>query len=165
MMISPESYIESVKNKSYDDLLKERDSLIKEILNFEKDEYQTDFEYVSCPSPDVIYQVNLQYLGKLCELISDVYNRDIKINSSKKTDSSNLLDHIDKLHSTEAGIQRIKTNLELDTEDVVTWCKQKIQQKNAIISSKGKNWYILVGGCKITVNITKYTIITAHKEK
>ncbi|MFA6843981.1 MAG: DUF3781 domain-containing protein [Bacilli bacterium] len=80
-------------------------------------------------------------------------------------DSSNLLDHIDKLHSTEAGIQRIKTNLELDTEDVVTWCKQKIQQKNAIISSKGKNWYILVGGCKITVNITKYTIITAHKEK
>ena len=34
-----------------------------------------------------------------------------------------LLNHLDKLHTTELGIVRIKINLYLDTDDVVTWCK------------------------------------------
>ena len=33
----------------------------------------------------------------------------------------------------------------------------------AVIERKGKNWYITVDGCIITVNAYSYTVITAHK--
>lgn len=76
-----------------------------------------------------------------------------------------LLDNIDKIHTTELGVIRIKRNLSLADEDVVEWCKEKIKQSNADITRNGKNWYIKVDGCIITVNAYSYTIITAHKEK
>ena len=37
-----------------------------------------------------------------------------------------LLKNLDKLHTTELGVERIKRNLFLDTDDVVGWCKAKI---------------------------------------
>lgn len=76
-----------------------------------------------------------------------------------------LLQNIDKLHTTELGIIRIKRNLALDTSDVVAWCKTKIESPDAAITRKGKNWYISVDGCVITVNAYSYTIITAHRGK
>lgn len=76
-----------------------------------------------------------------------------------------LLRNLDKLHTTELGVVRIKKNLSLDTNDVVNWCKTKIESPNTIINRKGKNWYISVDNCIITVNAYSYTIITAHKEK
>ena len=36
MMISPEGYLEEIKNKSYNELLIERSELLKEIMDFEK---------------------------------------------------------------------------------------------------------------------------------
>ena len=74
-----------------------------------------------------------------------------------------LLTNLDKLHTTDLGILRIRKNLSLDAEDVVSWCKDKITAENADITRKGKNWYIAVDGCMITVNAYSYTIITAHK--
>lgn len=59
----------------------------------------------------------------------------------------------------------MKRNLSLDTEDVVAWCKEKIKLPSAVIIRNGKNWYITVEGCIITVNAYSYTIITAHREK
>ena len=76
-----------------------------------------------------------------------------------------LLDNLDKLHTTELGIVRIKRNLSLDTDDVVGWCRDKIKSDNAVITRNGKNWYIHIDTCIITVNTYSYTIITAHKEK
>lgn len=76
-----------------------------------------------------------------------------------------LLLNIDKLHTTVLGKERIKRNLSLSTDDVVCWCKQRIQNPQAFISRKGKNWYIKEGYCEITVNAYSYTIITAHKIK
>lgn len=73
-----------------------------------------------------------------------------------------LILNIEKLHSTDLGIERIKRNLSLDVDDVVTWCREKIQSPNAFISRRGKNWYVDVENCKITVNAYSYTIITAH---
>ena len=35
-----------------------------------------------------------------------------------------LLSNIDKVHTTEMGIDRIKKNLRLDTDDVVEWCRK-----------------------------------------
>lgn len=76
-----------------------------------------------------------------------------------------LLKNLDKLHTTELGAIRIRRNLSLNTEDVVLWCQTKIDSDNAVITRKGKNWYVNVDGCIITVNAYSYTIITAHKEK
>lgn len=76
-----------------------------------------------------------------------------------------LLNNLDKLHTTELGIVRIKRNLSLDTDDVVGWCREKINSDNAVITRNGKNWYIKIDACIITVNAYSYTIITAHKEK
>lgn len=76
-----------------------------------------------------------------------------------------LLLNVEQLHTTELGAKRIQKNLRLNTEDVVLWCKEKMKTKNADIVRRGKNWYITVDGCEITVNAYSYTIITAHKQK
>ena len=44
-----------------------------------------------------------------------------------------LLSNIDKIHTTEMGIDRIKKNLKLNTDDVVEFCKNKILDKNCNI--------------------------------
>ena len=49
-----------------------------------------------------------------------------------------LLDNLDKLHTTELGVVRIKRNLSLDTDDVVGWCRDKIKSDNAVITRNGK---------------------------
>ena len=76
-----------------------------------------------------------------------------------------LIENIDKLHATELWVERIKKNLQLETDDVVKWCKSKILKKDALIERKGKNYYISIDSSKITVNANSYTIITAHKTK
>ena len=76
-----------------------------------------------------------------------------------------LIENIDKLHTTELGVERIKKNLQLETNDVVKWCRSKILKKDALIERKGKNYYISIDSSKITVNANSYTIITAHKTK
>lgn len=79
--------------------------------------------------------------------------------------NNELISNLDKLHTTELGVIRIKKNLSLNTENVVDWCKTKIKSKNAKIARNGKNWYINIDDCVITVNASSYTIITAHKNK
>ena len=76
-----------------------------------------------------------------------------------------LLNNLDKVHTTEMGVDRIKRNIEVDVEDIVAYCIDKIKQENAVIERKGKNYYVRVDGIIITVNASSYTIITAHKEK
>ena len=80
-------------------------------------------------------------------------------------DSNELILNIEKLHTTNLGVMRIKKNLSLDTDEVADWCKSKIKSDGACITRNGKNWYINVDSCIITVNANSYTIITAHKEK
>lgn len=79
--------------------------------------------------------------------------------------ASVLIEHLEQLHTTQLGVERIKRNLSLETEDVVSWCKEQIKLSNSIIVRQGKNWYVHSGDCVITVNAHSYTIITAHKEK
>ena len=77
---------------------------------------------------------------------------------------SEMLSNIHKIHTTELGMKRIRRNLNLETDDVVYWCKQKIEQAAQIIR-KGKNWYVYADDSVITVNANSYTIITAHKNQ
>ena len=75
-----------------------------------------------------------------------------------------LLKNIDKIHTTELGIDRIKKNLNIE-EDVVLFCKNKILDKNSNIYKKGKNYYCSIDNILITINSYSYTLITAHKVK
>ena len=74
-----------------------------------------------------------------------------------------LIANIEKLHTTEMSLARIKKNLKLDTEDIVCWCKENIKNPKCSVTKKGKNWYANINNCQITVNSHSYTIITAHK--
>lgn len=76
---------------------------------------------------------------------------------------NSLIENIDKLHTTEMGVERIKKNLQIETDDVVQWCKTQILNKDTVIERVGKNWYATINNCKITVNAKSYTIITSHK--
>ena len=75
-----------------------------------------------------------------------------------------LLNNLDKIHTTESGAQRIKRNLALEVDDIVDWCRQKFTNAEQIIL-RGKNWYIYYENIVITVNAHSYTIITAHIKK
>ena len=74
-----------------------------------------------------------------------------------------LLENIEKLHTTPMGIDRIRRNLQIghDVKDVVVWCRQKILDTDAEFIRQGKNWYVRINDCIFTVNAYSYTIITA----
>ena len=72
-MISPKTFIElECKGKTYKELTKIRDELIKDIFEFEKGK-MTAQDYRILPSPETVYEMNLEYLGELCKLISETY--------------------------------------------------------------------------------------------
>ena len=77
-------------------------------------------------------------------------------------DKDNLLANIDKVHTTEMGVDRIKKNLKINNNDVVKYCKEKILDNKCNIYKKGKNFYCEIDNIIITINSFSYTIITAH---
>ncbi|MDF2908809.1 MAG: hypothetical protein K0R34_4130, partial [Herbinix sp.] len=72
--------------------------------------------------------------------------------------NNELLTNLDRLHTTQLGVQRIRNNLSLDIPDVITWCKQNIEHSNTIIR-KGKNWYVHIDNFVLTINAHSFTII------
>ncbi|MCK9217765.1 MAG: GNAT family N-acetyltransferase [Firmicutes bacterium] len=74
----------------------------------------------------------------------------------------NLINNIEKLHTTALSKARVRNNLHLGTLDVVEWCQQAVEHANYIMKS-GKNYYVYYNGDVITINAHSYTIITAHK--
>ena len=75
-----------------------------------------------------------------------------------------LLENVDKIHTTEMGVGRIQKNLGI-SEDPVDYCISKLKQDNSTVLKEGKNYYVKVDGCRITINSSSFTIITAHKIK
>lgn len=75
MIIKPEKFVEEYKNKSYSELIKFRDEIIEEIRAFERHDCDLEKDPTN-PSPKEIYKWNLEYLEKLCELISKKYSKD-----------------------------------------------------------------------------------------
>ena len=75
-----------------------------------------------------------------------------------------LLSNIDKIHTTNMGVDRIRRNLSIE-EDIVEYCKNKVLDKKCNIYKQGKNWYCEIDNIIITINSFTYTIITAHKKK
>lgn len=73
-----------------------------------------------------------------------------------------ILKNMDKIHTTEMGVGRISKNLGI-SGDVVEYCKNKILKEESLVEHKGKNYYVTIDDCIITINASSYTIITAHK--
>ncbi len=76
-----------------------------------------------------------------------------------------LIFNLEKLHTTDLGVERIRRNIGMNVADVVDWCKEKIKEPGREIVRRGKNWYVRVGDYEITVNARSYTIITVHVVK
>lgn len=70
MMVSPETYMSFLQDKNYEELIKERDSLIDEIKGYEK--ISDDFIDMN-PSREILYKYNHLYLSKVCELLSEKF--------------------------------------------------------------------------------------------
>ena len=49
-----------------------------------------------------------------------------KTSGNKIAEGKILLDHMDKIHTTEMGVERIKKNLKIKDADVVEYCKKRI---------------------------------------
>ena len=75
MMISPDTFVDQHKNKSYRELLNVRDELIESLREYENSS-KTEASFLVEPSPDVVYQCHLEYLGKLCPLIADKFSEE-----------------------------------------------------------------------------------------
>lgn len=87
MMISLDTYIEERKNKSYKELIIERDKLLKDIYNYENSinnkTINIDNMVITEPDLYVRYQCNLLYLSKLLILIKDKYKEEYELNQDK----------------------------------------------------------------------------------
>lgn len=71
---------------------------------------------------------------------------------------------VNKIHTTELGISRIRRNLALSPNtDVVEYCKEIILNADKI-ENPNKNFYVYGKGAVLTVNASSYCIITARKE-
>ena len=78
-----------------------------------------------------------------------------------------IADIVNKLHTTELGVMRVKRNMGLASDtDVIKWATDIVTAvpKDSIIRC-GKNWYIYDGDSVITINAHSYTLITAHRIK
>ena len=71
-----------------------------------------------------------------------------------------LLNNIDKIHTTKLSIERIKRNVNIDD---IEYIKKLILNKKSIINKKGKNYYVEIENIIITINSYNYCIITVHR--
>lgn len=147
---------------------------LPELFDAIKLQYQLVLNFFHLEDAGMVLVKGVKNIGdiKRTKALEEAYNLGNSINckmpcsvKQAKEINSELLKYLDKLQTTELGVERIKRNLSLDTEDVVVWCKDKIGSDHAIITRRGKNWYITVDDIVITVNAHSYTIITAHREK
>jgi predicted adenine nucleotide alpha hydrolase (AANH) superfamily ATPase len=106
------------------------------------------------------------YRQDYCGCVFSKAERDRRIGGAEREENAGeLLSHLGQLHTTEMGQERIKKNLSLQGKDAVAWCVEKIASPHALITRKGKNWYVETDGCLFTINAYSYTIITAHRMK
>ena len=69
----------------------------------------------------------------------------------------------DRLRTTPMGAERIRKNLNLDTEDVIGYCRALIMREDCRVDRRGKNLYCESGGVRLTVHGHSCTVITAHR--
>ena len=73
MMVSPDSYVSEFADKTYEEILAEKDRLVKEIKEYENKSQDLEPPVFISPSPDTRYKVNLLYLAEICKLLEKKY--------------------------------------------------------------------------------------------
>ena len=73
---------------------------------------------------------------------------------------NDLLNNIDKIHTTKLGMERIKKNVNINDIDYI---KKLVLKKESIIYKKGKNYYCEIDKMIITINSYNYCVITVHR--
>ena len=76
MMISPDMYMKSHENDSFEQLIEERDSLVEYVKELEEIVFagdKSDPAWNILPGPDVQYQMQLEYLSKICMLMCEKF--------------------------------------------------------------------------------------------
>ena len=89
MMISPEMYAEQFKDASYQEMIKERDSLIRYIRKYEKLEKAGDRsgeDWMIHPQTNVRYQMYMDYLAALLLIMRNKYNEEYVRGDKKLSD-------------------------------------------------------------------------------
>lgn len=82
-------YVEKFKNVSYQEMMKERERLIRYIQNFEKlekVEYRSAEEWTERPNPVVRYQLYMDYLAALLNVMRNKYNEEYVRGNKKLSD-------------------------------------------------------------------------------
>lgn len=77
-MNSPQGYIEYCKLYSYEELIQEREELQDDIRSLEQKLFSGDIkdDYIVSTSPQVRYQVKLEYLAALSDYMQQRYNEE-----------------------------------------------------------------------------------------
>lgn len=125
---------------------------------------------ISCGIAEAYYGIPNSIIEKVLQFIPSDMKEILQMFYAKNeiTDKGKNIElflNIDKLHSTELGIDRIKRNLLLDDCDCVEYCKKIILKENSVVYKKGKNFYCENENMVITINSYNYCIITAHLKK
>ena len=72
-----------------------------------------------------------------------------------------LIQHMDKIHTTPMGVKRIARNLSIPNDAVMDVCRDVIRR--GTVTKRGKNDYVTDGNITLTIHRQALTIITAHK--
>lgn len=75
-----------------------------------------------------------------------------------------ILDNFKKLHVSNEGKSRIRSNLSIDTSDILGFCKKQLESPNKILKDRS-NYYVECPDCNITISSSSFMILTAHKSK
>lgn len=68
-MLSTADYIKQQRNKSYTELIKERERILDSIQKYETEEMGKVKKDVSFPTSETMYQMQIRYLKSVCELM------------------------------------------------------------------------------------------------
>ncbi len=148
MMISPQGYISEHENDSFEQLIKERNSIIKEIKDLEKivfSDDKTDPAWMIHPGPDVQYQMSLEYLAELCKFICDKYNREIVWGETDDEEEQETAIEIKKI-----GITKLEVDAIVNAANDGLWegggvCGAIFKEAGSAELTKACN---SIGGCK-----------------
>lgn len=76
MMMAPETYVMKYRNATYFELLKVKNELVQNVVDFEKDVEMKNLEWGINPAPDVHYQWNLEVLSKISAMLQEAFNKE-----------------------------------------------------------------------------------------
>ena len=138
MLESAEWLIEDCKDKSYRELLFIREELLEKIYAFENKTYDPKYDMFK-PSPQVTYERDLEYLGMLCNLISEKHNLYQQSHDANYVDIIRMDLDYEEIDYKTSLTDRIRERVNLEKYTIENHIRGLIY---SIISNQ-KKWYVV----------------------